>query len=982
MPRFLILLLVLAAAVPAEEVIRALRPSELGLAANALPQPEAAWYANVAGGQAFIEGSGAERCLLVRLPALADLHGILVIYGAAGQPTQRVPFTVPAAALAATPEAGARFRTALRNWCDAQLAPVNHRHPLPEGLDRGSRAWWSLVRARAGGPAETAETDRNRRPDELDGTIDLFTGATALHENLQFDRTLRVAGDGEATVAISELPTLTVREVPWERMPGGNAQAVLDPLAERIPADQHALLFPSFDALVQGMARADGLLGGPLLAVAGHADDAGSMQRYQRQLGLEMSELAKRFGSQVIEQVAMTGSDPFLRAGTDVALILRAKQPALLAAYLGARVDALVKAGARPIQGTSIKGTNGTLSWRGAMRDDRSVSCHLLLDGDTAVVANSLVQLEAYAAVRASKRPALATAPEFPFFRRRYALGADGEMALAVISDATLRRWCSAGLRIGDSRRMRAAGLLAGLQAEWIAAGAKPDWQPAVPPPDLGAITIDAGGVRSAIYGSLTFLTPVAELAIDKATPAEAEAYRRFHDRYQRSWRDFFDPIAVRLGNGADGRLTVDLSVLPLIIGSDYRHLIEFAGNAQLQAGAGDPHRALLQVAVAVDRERGPLAEAGNDVGRTLGGLASPFGWIGSTASLYADPDPFWEDFAAQADDQQRGRFIQANLGRLPVGINVAVADPLKLAVFLTALRTMSGQAAPGLIEWGNGTYKEVPYVIISPTAQGRGMLGQVDAKLYYLAAPEGLTITLNEDLLKRVIDRIAAARTPAAEGKPTPPQPWPGTHAALGLDPAALRVLAAATGEDGLRGWMQSLTWANIAILNEWKRLFPDQDPVAVHERLWGVRPVCPGGGAYVWNADWLSMESTVFGHPDAPKDGPALPSGLERIARITAGLGFELLPTAAATAEAPAPVVEGERRYTVQRGDTLSSIARAHNTNLRALVTRNDLQTNVIRPGQVLVIPAPGAVGRAAPVPTGGASYGLRVRIEVEAR
>ena len=29
----------------------------------------------------------------------------------------------------------------------------------------------------------------------------------------------------------------------------------------------------------------------------------------------------------------------------------------------------------------------------------------------------------------------------------------------------------------------------------------------------------------------------------------------------------------------------------------------------------------------------------------------------------------------------------------------------------------------------------------------------------------------------------------------------------------------------------------------------------------------VCPGGGQYVWNKEWQTMESTVFGHPGEPK-------------------------------------------------------------------------------------------------------------------
>ena len=71
---------------------------------------------------------------------------------------------------------------------------------------------------------------------------------------------------------------------------------------------------------------------------------------------------------------------------------------------------------------------------------------------------------------------------------------------------------------------------------------------------------------------------------------------------------------------------------------------------------------------------------------------------------------------------------------------------------------------------------------------------------------------------------------------------------------------------------------WDNLPILNEWKRNIPDRDPVEVHRRLWDVELVCPGGGKYVWNEKYGTMESTVYGHPGEPKQGPPAPPVLSR--------------------------------------------------------------------------------------------------------
>ena len=87
----------------------------------------------------------------------------------------------------------------------------------------------------------------------------------------------------------------------------------------------------------------------------------------------------------------------------------------------------------------------------------------------------------------------------------------------------------------------------------------------------------------------------------------------------------------------------------------------------------------------------------------------------------------------------------------------------------------------------------------------------------------------------------------------------------------------------------MQVRAWGNLPILNTWKRMYPDQDPVALHERIWHTQLACPGGGTYVWNEKWQTMESTVYGHFGQPKRGPAVPPALEQLSSGNFGLDFE---------------------------------------------------------------------------------------------
>ena len=74
----------------------------------------------------------------------------------------------------------------------------------------------------------------------------------------------------------------------------------------------------------------------------------------------------------------------------------------------------------------------------------------------------------------------------------------------------------------------------------------------------------------------------------------------------------FFDPIAARL-TATDGKLAVDLTVMPLIDVSDYRRFIEMSRGAQIDATDGDPHPdSLLHWALALNTESQMLQQSTN----------------------------------------------------------------------------------------------------------------------------------------------------------------------------------------------------------------------------------------------------------------------------------------------------------------------------------------------------------------------------------
>lgn len=724
---------------------------------------------------------------------------------------------------------------------------------------------------------------RRRRPgrrNDLAATYDILSGGRAISENLRLDRELMVASGKETMLPLADVKGITIRPYTWDSVSTATAPA-LDALASAIPDDQHAVFFPSFQAMVDVMDEAD-KNGTPILdLLEPRSEDARTRDRYQKQLCLATDVFSRMLGPKLVKSVAFTGSDPYLRTGTDVAVIFEAVDGAGLATLIAARqaTQASTNPAAKPLSG-DMEG----VKYRGFRSPDRAVCAYLAVSGNTVAVSNSPVQLGRILKTIQSKTPSLAKSKDYVFFRSRYARGEANESALLVLSDNTIRRWCGPQWRIGASRRVRMASVMSELQArrlDRLAAGDKSTDKLTAGLEGVGDIAWSDAGPLSAKYGSLVFQTPIAELGIDSATQAEIDAYNRFRSTYEVEWSRYFDPIAVRI-SAAPARLAADLTVMPLTLGSDYREFTELTHGAKIKPGAGDPHpESLLHFVMAINHQSNAVKELGGMMA-THGGLqlANPLGWLGSSIALYTDTDPFWQDLAKAKDAEH---FTEHNFGRLPVAATFEVVDSLKLTAFLTAIHGLADQSAPDMAHWETLKYKNKSYVKITGS-KNETETGTTPWSVYYAASPKTLTVTLSEALIKRAIDRQTAKRADRATTGST----WQGDSLALAARKGAVDIVTR-LADDSYQRTMQERSWSNLPILNEWHGMFPGEDPVAAHERLWGVRLVDPAGGRYVWNEQARTMESNVYGHPLGPRKGSGMPAALANATGLNMGLTFE---------------------------------------------------------------------------------------------
>ncbi len=812
--------------------------------------------------------------LAVRSPSDRDVAGTIYFPKPNRSGMNVIPFKLTAADKTSEPK-------------EFYRAKEDHYRDLLQGNLPGT-AWFrhqadEAARAQGSKPAETAAPNGRdfRRNPELEDTYDLFTGGRAVSENLQLDRLMNIRGDNKTLVDLASLKDIQTKEMDWKALVKDITPAP-DPLASRLPADQHALFFPSFEAMTRLLDEAQAN-GTPVLhLLEPKAEDTGTQARYQKQLCAGLNDLSRLLGPKVIDSIAFTGSDPYLRVGTDVTVVFETKQPEVLKTLIGGR-QALAQQGNPAVK--AVSGQAGGIAYAGVVSPDRSVCSYLAVINGAVVVTNSLTQIEILADVAAGKRPALASLDEYTFFRHRYARTDREETAFLVLSDATIRRWCSPRWRIADSRRTLAAAALNELQAlnfEALVNGKANEGPIAndFPNLELGATRLTKGGPTSEVYGGLGFMTPISELSLAKVTQAEADAYNRWREGYERNWSQFFDPIAVRF-SVSQKKLGAEITVMPLIAGSEYRDLINITKDAKIQPLAGDPHDAILHGITAVNVQAEPVVSLGRSISPLMPGVkANPFAWLGQSVSYYADEDPFWERML-KADSQQA--YLLDHYYDLPVAINAEVAKPLELALFLAGLRAMVEQTSPGLTTWSTQDHNGKPYVKIAAT----GANGDFKKLcLYYATTPKSLIVTVNENVLKRALDRQEARSRPDYQPDATT-RPWLGESQSFQAGPRALAVAQQLT-RDSYHLRLQALSWANLPILNEWKRLHPDQDPLKLHEERWGVKLVCPGGGTYSWNAEWNTMESSVFGHPGQPRDNLKTPV-LFSFTSANLGLTFE---------------------------------------------------------------------------------------------
>ena len=276
-------------------------------------------------------------------------------------------------------------------------------------------------------------------------------------------------------------------------------------------------------------------------------------ERMERQLVVKQTALGRMLGGTLVSDVAMVGSDMFMREGAAFGLLFERETPSFSRGI------------SRPQRAERLKATKDATEETVAIAGkkvsyistpDGSVRSYYLVDGDYLFVTTSRTLMRRFIETGEGK-DSLGKSAEFRHARTVMPLARE-DTVFVYLSDAFFRNMAGPHYWIEMRRRLEATAdielvevaLLASATEgqpgdtieELVAGGFLPPWFGLRA--DGIAVVIAEGEVRDSLRGGRGHFVPIPDVPVERIAPAEAEAYRKFLEFYHAKWGRL-DPMMV-----------------------------------------------------------------------------------------------------------------------------------------------------------------------------------------------------------------------------------------------------------------------------------------------------------------------------------------------------------------------------------------------------------------------------------------------------
>jgi len=735
-------------------------------------------------------------------------------------------------------------------------------------------------------PNSLASSPRVQGPSA--STMNVIGGRAAIEETLQLQalNAGREALDAKRILPVNQIKGVTVTSHPFDKMLEGEVPGRLS-LADFAPEDRMFMYFAKPQELLKMVDSGSGFILASAVGASGRQLQYDLADRMLARLGLTETLVRGFLEAGMVKESALLFPDLFFIDGTDISVLCRLQNKEMAGFALkalgmrkGAGADGIIKL---------------DIGQRGR-------AAYWTVIDDVIIGSSQLSELERIKTIRGNPK-SLGESAELQFMLTRVPLK-DSSLAFLYFSDPFIRRLVSPSMKIAQLRRIQIRteleGLSAGALAHQLELGrvetdlAVLERKGYIPKPVLvNDASLDDNFVSSSdAYGEAGNLATLLETPVDKVSVGELEAYQQYLRNYNRYWRRFFDPIAIRIDTPEPGLYEATTFILPLLDNSIYENIRTMV--PQVEQGLklqvpilAKPPPALLSANIS-DRAWLEIISDFLDefLGNNMGFDSRLFDQLGPDVHVaIQDADPILalgsgelsSIMGAMQGGDMAGIGLMISMFTRPMHIMVGLDNSDESLKILKAMSTLQSNRR-WLFSMGNSSVHKV-------TGEDRWIVNiQVEDLItlrYGIEIQDRFLIISNLPLTDRI--NIVGLRQVELNG------------IAMQLDPSACRLQLPALQDSAMRKRRE-------AAIRGVDYLYPFmltgirdvETAQARHQELFGFRPSHPVGGEWIWSEG--ELRSTQFGSV-AKQEQPAFAPGvkgqfgsMERLANLHIACQFEL--------------------------------------------------------------------------------------------
>ncbi|WP_166829550.1 hypothetical protein [Thalassoroseus pseudoceratinae] len=409
---------------------------------------------------------------------------------------------------------------------------------------------------------------------------ELVIGTRSVKAALQRDTLLKRTDD----VEIANQPLPESAELPAVEIPEDFAGRDVEELAYHVPEEcfyircagvaEYGWLHNAFATLKMFSQGVQGV-------TADYTVDPGIHAKLEKQLALRQSTAENLLTPQTLKQLAVIGTDFFVREGAAIGVVFDAHDSKGVADWIKQEQShALEQEPQAKLQTVQIGKTKGTFL---ATSDHRVRSFHVSV-GRFHLVTNSRKIAERFVEI-SKANGSLGALREYQYTRAvKFPDDRIGPV-FVYLSDAFFRNFIGPQYRIEMTRRAKAASDLElvtfaqfvakseGVSADSVGDLVSAELLPAsiLSRPDHSQPTLKNGRPTDSNRGGRGTFLPIPDVGIQGVTKSEVESYKRFTTFYRRIWTRV-DPVALAINEAPSDkrgtiRLVFDLYVTPFVAG-------------------------------------------------------------------------------------------------------------------------------------------------------------------------------------------------------------------------------------------------------------------------------------------------------------------------------------------------------------------------------------------------------------------------------